>query len=186
MVELLLDATARVLVKEGLARTTTNRVAERAGISVGSLYQYFPGREALVVAVARRHSEQLNASLQTVVAETAGLSLRDAIAGVISAVSAAHATNPELHRALAEEIPRLGAHDWKAENAAAHARLIRAVLDAHASEVRPDLDYGAASFLIATLAESAMNAGCRKGKNTFEPGVLGREVFVMILRYISR
>lgn len=186
MVELILDTTARVLVEEGLARTTTNRVAERAGISIGSLYQYFPGREAMVAAVARRHSEQLRAALETVVAETAALRLRDAVGATIAAVSAAHSSDAALHRALAEEIPRLGPLDWKAENMAFLAGIIRALLEAHAEEVRPELDPAAASFLIATLAESAMNAGCREGADSLPPGAIGREVFAMIVRYVSR
>jgi AcrR family transcriptional regulator len=186
MVELILDATARVLIKEGLARTTTNRVAECAGISIGSLYQYFPGREALVAAVARRHSDQLRDSLRNVVAETAELCLRDGVARMIAAVSAAHAANPKLHRALAEEVPRLGALDWKTENTDFHAQLIRALLDAHGTQVRQDLDRASASFLIAMLAESAMNAGCRKRGDTPDPGMLGREILSMILRYVSR
>ncbi|WOK17158.1 helix-turn-helix domain-containing protein [Rhodopseudomonas sp. BAL398] len=53
-VEVILDATALLLVDEGFEQTTTNRIAERAGVSIGSLYQYFPNREAVVGAVAQR------------------------------------------------------------------------------------------------------------------------------------
>src|SRR3569623_1094019 len=51
----LVEATARILVAEGFDRASTNRIAEVAGVSIGSLYQYFPGKEALVLAVAERH-----------------------------------------------------------------------------------------------------------------------------------
>jgi len=54
MLETILQATTRVLIQEGYTSTTTNRVAEVAGISVGSLYQYFPSKDALVVALLRR------------------------------------------------------------------------------------------------------------------------------------
>ena len=54
-VDALLSATARVLVKEGYDRASTNKVAEAAGVSIGSLYQYFPSKEALVSAVIQRH-----------------------------------------------------------------------------------------------------------------------------------
>src|SRR5262245_4195316 len=47
MVEMLMRATARILIREGYDALTTNRVAEEAGASVGSLYQYFPSKEAL-------------------------------------------------------------------------------------------------------------------------------------------
>lgn len=54
MVERLISATADVLAEEGLDHTTTNHIAERAGVSVGSLYQYFPDKEALIEALLER------------------------------------------------------------------------------------------------------------------------------------
>jgi AcrR family transcriptional regulator len=53
MVNALLEATARVLIKEGFGNASTNRIAEVAGVSVGSLYQYFPSKEALVDEATR-------------------------------------------------------------------------------------------------------------------------------------
>ncbi len=58
-VDALLDATAQLLVTEGYAKTSTNKVAERAGTSIGTLYEYFPSREALVTAVIERLAERL-------------------------------------------------------------------------------------------------------------------------------
>lgn len=54
MVESLIDATARVLAERGLDATTTNHIAEAAGVSVGSLYQYFPDKDALIEALLKR------------------------------------------------------------------------------------------------------------------------------------
>ena len=59
-VDALVEATARILVKEGFDKASTNRIAEAAGVSVGSLYQYFPGKEALVVAVMSRRRPRPN------------------------------------------------------------------------------------------------------------------------------
>lgn len=52
-VEIICEATARILQREGRAALNTNHIAERAGISVGTLYQYFPNKEAILVAMAR-------------------------------------------------------------------------------------------------------------------------------------
>lgn len=72
-VEALLDATAQVLVAEGWHKTTTNKVAERAGTSIGTLYEYFPSKESLVTAVIERLSERLLARmLQTMDQAIAG------------------------------------------------------------------------------------------------------------------
>ena len=53
-VEVIFDATARILLREGRAALNTNHIAERAGISIGSLYEYFPNKVAILVAMARR------------------------------------------------------------------------------------------------------------------------------------
>ena len=58
-VDALLEATARILVKEGYDRASTNKIAAVAGVSIGSLYQYFPGKEALVAAVIDRHKNEV-------------------------------------------------------------------------------------------------------------------------------
>jgi AcrR family transcriptional regulator len=63
MVESIVEATTRVLLKEGYEACTTNRVAKAAGVSIGSLYQYFPDKEALVVAVMERYQAELKEAL---------------------------------------------------------------------------------------------------------------------------
>src|SRR5262249_7474993 len=63
-VEALLEATARILVKEGFDAASTNRIAAVAGVSVGSLYQYFPSKESLVAALIDRHNQQIMQAVQ--------------------------------------------------------------------------------------------------------------------------
>ena len=58
-VETLFEAAIRILASEGEAGFTTNRIAERAGFSIGTLYQYFPRKEAIVVAMVRRHRDRV-------------------------------------------------------------------------------------------------------------------------------
>src|SRR5437762_14158570 len=67
-VDALVEATARILVRQGFDKASTNRIAEVAGVSVGSLYQYFPSKEALVAAVVERHQQEI---MQTVRGELA-------------------------------------------------------------------------------------------------------------------
>jgi AcrR family transcriptional regulator len=65
-VDAIVAAATRILRERGYAQTNVNRVAERAGVSVGSLYQYFPSKEALVAEVARRHSTRMIDAFQDV------------------------------------------------------------------------------------------------------------------------
>ena len=58
-VDTLFEAATRILANEGEAGFTTNRIAERAGFSIGTLYQYFPSKEAIVVALVRRHRDRV-------------------------------------------------------------------------------------------------------------------------------
>lgn len=69
-VDTLIDATIQILDKEGEGGLTTNRVAERAGFSVGTLYQYFRNKDALIQALADRELAKIRAELQTALAQS--------------------------------------------------------------------------------------------------------------------
>src|SRR5690242_4040434 len=71
LVDALIEATARILVRDGFDRASTNRIAAAAGVSVGSLYQYFPSKEALVAAVIERHNRELLQVVRDALAEVA-------------------------------------------------------------------------------------------------------------------
>src|SRR6516165_11432916 len=85
-VEAILDATARVLCTIGYDRASTNRIALAAGVSVGSLYQYFPSKEALVAALVERHVEQMTSLVKTKLAEVASDSVPNAVRTMIQAM----------------------------------------------------------------------------------------------------
>ena len=62
------DATIQVLLKAGQERLTTVRVAERAGVSVGTLYQYFPNKQSLLFAVLEQHMDRVTRAVEEVCA----------------------------------------------------------------------------------------------------------------------
>lgn len=98
--EAVLTAAAQILEREGMAGLNTNAVAERAGVSVGTLYQYFPGKEAIAAELVRRIKAQLLDDLTEALVAARGRSLREAAQIILSASIRHHARAPELSREL--------------------------------------------------------------------------------------
>ncbi len=103
-VEAILEAASQVFERYGYAHATTNRIAERAGVSIGSLYQYFPNKDAILVALARRHLSDGMAVLGPQVQRLGGDEpWEDVLPGIVDAMVQMHAVAPMLHRCLFEE-----------------------------------------------------------------------------------
>ena len=107
-VDTILDATTRVLVKQGFDGLSTNAVAAAAGVSIGSLYQYFPNKEALCAALIDRHMEDMNAAIVAELTRVAEMPIAQAARAVVELTIRAHAVDPDLHRVLTEQVPRIG------------------------------------------------------------------------------
>ena len=152
-VDALIEATARILVREGFDKASTNRIAETAGVSVGSLYQYFPSKEALVAAVIDRHNEEIMRTVRGELAEAMSQPVEKAVRKLVAVAIKAHRVDPRLHRVVAEQIPRVG----KLENVETFNRenftLFRNYLENHRKELRVD-DLELASFICVTSIEA--------------------------------
>ena len=107
-VDAILSATARILVKDGYDHASTNKVALAAGVSVGSLYQYFPSKEALVVALIQRHGAEMRRVLSEAFVRIAGAPIEEAVREMVVLMARAHAVDPRLHKVLVEQVPRVG------------------------------------------------------------------------------
>lgn len=152
-VDALIEATARILVEEGFDKASTNRIAEKAGVSVGSLYQYFPGKEALVAAVMQRHERELMRVVRGALLEVEELPIEQAVRRLVTAAIEAHRVDPKLHRVLAEQVPRSERlESVEAYNREAHA-LFRAFLEARCDQFR-EVDLELATFVCATSIEA--------------------------------
>jgi AcrR family transcriptional regulator len=152
-VDALVEATARILVREGFDKASTNRIAEVTGVSVGSLYQYFPSKEALVAAVIERHNREIMKVVRGELAEIAAQPLEQGVRRLVAVAVKAHRLNPTLHRVLAEQIPRVG----KLEDVETFNRdnfaLFKAYLHSHRDEIRA-VDLDLASFVCVTSIEA--------------------------------
>lgn len=108
-VDVILEAAAQVFDREGL-RATTNRIAERAGVSIGSLYQYFSDKDTLLHALAERHLREVVSQLDVVFERLRAEqpSFDDTMRSVVDVIVDLHNDRPALHRLMHRVAPRLG------------------------------------------------------------------------------
>lgn len=186
-VDALIEATARILVTEGFDKASTNRIAEKAGVSIGSLYQYFPSKEALVVAVMDRHNQELMQVVRGALAEIAALPIDQAVRKLVAVAIEAHRVDAKLHRVLAEQIPRTGRLDnveaFNRENYA----LFRAYLESHRNEIR-SVDPGLAAFVCVTSIEALTHTAVLHHSESLRGEALGAlvdEATRLLVRYLQ-
>lgn len=99
-VDIVFEATIQVLLAEGAQRLTTTRVAERAGVSVGTLYQYFPNKQSLLYAVLDRHLRRIGDSVETAAKSMHGAPLATMVATVVDAFVSAKLARIDEAKAL--------------------------------------------------------------------------------------
>src|SRR5277367_6086461 len=107
-VSALFEASIQVLLDVGYRRLTTTRVAERAGVSVGTLYQYFPNRQALIPSVIERYLEEVACKVELACEELHGRTLDEVVTGLVDAFVAAKWARIEVSRALHEPLADVG------------------------------------------------------------------------------
>lgn len=185
-VDALVEATARILVREGFDKASTNRIAEVAGVSVGSLYQYFPSKEALVAAVIERHRQEIMQVVRGELALAANQPMEQGVRTLVAVAVKAHRVDPKLHRVLAEQIPRVGrlekAETFNRENYA----IFRAYLESHRDEIRA-ADLELAAFICVTAIEAVTHNAVLHHKMVSEEAMeaLVDEATRLVLGYLT-
>ncbi len=162
MVEAIVEAAARVLETRGLAGFNTNAVAERAGISVGSLYQYFPGKEAIVAALSARERALLSGDVAATARRTAGLPLEDALRSLARAAIRRQLARPALARILDFEEQRLALDEGDRATTQEIAHQVAAVLQAHRALLAV-ADLGEAALDVIAIARSLIDSASNRG-----------------------
>ena len=186
-VDALIEATARILVSEGFDKASTNRIAEKAGVSVGSLYQYFPGKEALVIAVIERHHQEIMQVVHGALKEVAALPLERAVRKLVATAIEAHRIDPKLHRVLAEQIPRTGRLERVETFNRETYGLFRAWLESHRDEFRR-VDLDLAAFVCVTSIEALTHTAVLHHSEMFADEateVLVDEATRLVIRYLQ-
>jgi AcrR family transcriptional regulator len=183
--EAIVEAAAQVFERHGYAAGTTNRIAERAGVSIGSLYQYFPNKDAIVLELARRHIAQIGETawpgLQALVDYVPPL--RDGLTAIVLGTVELHKQSPGLQRVLFEQTQRsdeirrlmLDVFERASELIGAY---LAACPEAHVDDPR------LAGRMVAVVVDEVTHGAVIHPPEGHDPDVYARETITMLERYL--
>lgn len=194
-VDVIVEAAARVLARRGWARFTTNEIAAVAGVSVGSLYQYFPDKLSIAEAIRQRHLDAVLAALAGPADAEQPATLARRVAQFVDGVIAAHALDQALHRVLVDEVPLAARSSYPEFEAHYQRRYLALVTESGATaddgggrkekkgeEEEGEEDETAARMLSAAV-EGVVHAAARRGDLAL-PGVR-TELVRLVLAYLG-
>ena len=183
-VKAILTAAAHILEKEGFDAATTNHVAVKAGVSIGSLYQYFPNKESLVRALNDRHTHEILELLRKRFVEVREAPLEDSVRAIVRAMVEIHRVNPALHRVLVNIVPGIGglAETRVVEDAAMD--LLTQFLKTRKAELRP-LNPEVSAFMLVHAVEALTHAAVLERPELLKGDAFVDEASRMILGYLQ-
>jgi AcrR family transcriptional regulator len=182
-VEAILTATEEVLVEVGYDRATTNAIARRAGVSIGSLYQYYPNKESLVTALCERHMTEIMGLLVGEIAALRGRPLESAIHDLVVTLLRMHAMAPQLHRVFIEQMPRIAGFERITQLDRVLIDLIRSELERRDERLRPkNLDL--AVFILVHSVQAITHAAVLERPDALFDAELAEETTALVLRYL--
>jgi AcrR family transcriptional regulator len=159
-------------------------VAEAAGVSIGSLYQYFPNKSALVGALIEKHVDAMQSLALTELTRVAQLPMPEAIRSVIEVMIRAHAVSPELHRVLTEQVPRVGRMAKLREIEAITHRMVAGLLASRKAELAIE-DPDMAAFVLVSAIEAITHRAALFAPELLRDPRLVDETCAMVRRYLG-
>jgi AcrR family transcriptional regulator len=177
-VDAVLAAAAHILEDRGLSGFNTNAVAVRAGVSIGSLYQYFPSKDAILVALMEQGLSVFSESVAEAIDGAPGDSLGEDLKFMLQMGLVSHLRRPNLVRLLEDEFQRLEGHINKASSHVAVRAAMNRLLQRYGNQIRVD-NIETASHDIGVIARSLMSAAGERGDTEWDT-VIDRIVRAML------
>ncbi len=180
----IVQAGAHILGARGWAGFNTNEVADAAGVSIGSLYQYFPDKEALVAAIRQRHLDDVLAVLP--VPKTDDQPLAQLVEELVAGMIAAHSIHPALHHVLLELAPPHAGGSAGAAQAAFDAQYLdryRAIVAACPRAARSRAEREVMVQVLSAAMEGVIHSGARSG--SLQSSALKKELVYLVCCYLA-
>lgn len=178
----ILDAAVRLLKRGGHRAITTNRIAEVAGVSIGSVYQYFPDKRAIFIGLHERHLNEIDRMVQSTLVEHAASPLDVLIRAMVDGMIEAHAPDPELYQMLQTEVPHRadGIRDFglRLEGAC------RLALSSHRSEVTTTANLDTMVFIVANMVDGLSHSALLRRPRSLSLAKAKETVTQAILAYL--
>ena len=181
-VEAILDAVMRIVKREGVTAVTTNRIAEVAGVSIGSVYQYFPDKRAIFIALHERHIQQIDRLVETKLVENAESRLDAMIRAMVEAMIEAHETDPELYELLLTEVPHRaeGTRDFAVRLHGA----FRLAISSRAHELKTRRNLDKVVFIVTHMVESLSHGAVLRRPRGLSLAAAKEEAVRAVLAYL--
>jgi AcrR family transcriptional regulator len=184
-IDVLLQATELAIVRHGFHGSTTNRIAEIAGVSIGTLYHYFPTKESLVQAVVHRmwreEYEAMSAQMVLLVDAPLEVTIREVARTLVGVIG----KRRELVRRWYSEASHLGELATGLEMSEGAAKLVQRALEDRREEVRPR-DLAFAADLVVKTALAVARTASRDYPAELASGALAEELGEMLARYLLK
>jgi len=181
-VEAVLDAVVRILKRGGVAAVTTNRVAEVAGVSIGSVYQYFPDKRAIFAALHERHIREMDLLVESKLMEHAASPLDTLMRAMIGAMIDAHTPDPELYELLSSEVPHRaeGTQDFAVRLHGA----FRLAIASRANELKTRRDLDTVVFVVTHMVDALSHGAVLRRPTRLSLAAAKEEAVRAVLAYL--
>lgn len=181
-VEAILEATIQILDRSGPDALTTNAIAGRAGISVGSLYQYFPDKQSILAALLTRHAERVQGMMSAALAGADGQRVLDHIDVLARALIAAEVSDLRLSRIFHQLLPPIP--DSPVDRFEAAMESVVAGMLAAAPDLRPR-DPALAAAVIVRAGGGVLRTTARRAPEALTSPAFEREFAALLRGYLQ-
>jgi AcrR family transcriptional regulator len=179
-VDAILAATRMLVIQDGLSRLSTNRIARRAGVSIGSLYQYFPSKRAVLAELHQRHQAEGARAFHVELPRLVDGTLEEGVKTFVARMLEVHRVDPELHRALEIEGREPGSTDWERRA----LELVRLYLQRHRDAlVVHDLEQ--AAFVVGLTVQGLVHGAIVDRPSLLSDAAFADGLVRMVLAYLT-